>query len=342
LFFEATRTITNGAAADPDPAAGTVVPVGLVNDIQTVQPGNAPTARLELALEAPVAETVTLDLWIVRESNADSSLTDYPANRFYLLEAAVVVAGGTRVSRAIPRGGKIYARMVSETVTADRSLYMAGTPDQEGTGSTGGASAVSVTTLPGPKGNVSPSALALFTNAMNTLAMRQYLTADPVITNTQLMLPRVNDKGHDMSAEQWAAGAEDNVNNVFAIASKPVVGPTYAVSKFVSAALATNHVAKATPGMLYSVSGRLDIGAAAATYYLLAMDAAALPANGAVTILWSKKLIMPAVQVDVTFEKDFRGGVYGATGLVFALSTTEFTLTISAAASLKLDVVLFK
>jgi hypothetical protein len=197
--------------------------------------------------------------------------------------------------------------------------------------------------LPGARGQAGAAALATFADNANVLAMRQYRVTPPVMTDTQLLLPQVDVSGNDKSAEQFAAQSENNVLNVTQVQMLPVVSPTFAMSKFVSAALATNAVVKASPGVLFSVSGRMDISAAAANYWLLAMDAASLPANGAVTIVWSTKLIMPAVQVDVPFSKDFRNGVYFASGLVFALGiTTEFTLTIGAQASLKLDSVLYK
>lgn len=429
MFYEASRLITNGAAADPDPTAGPIA-VGLLNEISAVQSSGGPTARIEFALEAPSVEGIVVDLWIAREVSGDSALTSLPANRFYLLEAGIAIPGSTRVSRAIPRGGKVYVRMISETISADRTLYLAGTPDQEGAGASGGAAAVSivgtpnvaVTSLPSPKGNAGPTSFASMANAMDILALsqylaadptltntqlllprvdvagyalvkspqfpaalgqtakalafsvvlasddhqkgasgpialaaaaeaanaltfRQYLSTDPVLTNTQLLVPRVTAAGFDMSEEQKAPNSENSVLGVTQIQMLPVVSPTFTWSKFVSAALATNHIVKAAPGVLRSVSGRIDITATGAptTYYLLAMDSATLPADGTVSIIWSKKLVMPVVQVDLNFEKDFSAnGVYFGSGLVFCLSTTEFTKTISASATLKLDSVLYK
>jgi hypothetical protein len=99
-----------------------------------------------------------------------------------------------------------------------------------------------------------------------------------------------------------------------------------------SSALEASHVVKASAGNLYSTAARLDSTAPSGTYYVQILNAASLPANGAVTHLTAPKKIQHTTGVDDEFYYEFDpGGIAASTGIVVVLSTTEFTKTISGA-----------
>lgn len=142
MFFEGTRTITNGQV-DDNPAAGPIAEAVMFNLQQSVI--GVPVTRVALALEAPSTDSVTVSLYAMREQPSPD-LSPYAGNRFYLVEAGIIVPGGSLVTRSMPRGGKLYARVTSAALAADRSLLAAALPDQTngGTGGStgGGASGV--------------------------------------------------------------------------------------------------------------------------------------------------------------------------------------------------------
>jgi hypothetical protein len=97
-------------------------------------------------------------------------------------------------------------------------------------------------------------------------------------------------------------------------------------------ALATSKVLKAAAGTFYGASVEIDATAPTATYYILVLDAAALPANGAVTSLRSISVQHTSTFTDyIEFSDDREAGIAFTTGCVVALSTTRATLTVSGA-----------
>jgi hypothetical protein len=90
---------------------------------------------------------------------------------------------------------------------------------------------------------------------------------------------------------------EDPTNRVMATQNKPLAVTTYCWSSDMSAALEASSITKATPGVLRSIDGRIDSTAPSATYYLLVMNSATLPADGAVTRIWYPKKIQHFLSV---------------------------------------------
>lgn len=105
---------------------------------------------------------------------------------------------------------------------------------------------------------------------------------------------------------------------------------TKAITRFSSTALEASRVIKASAGRLYELMGRVDKTAPTADYWVLIMNAASLPADGAVTLLDHFKIVHTN-GVDNFFDFNDPFGAYGSSGLVVCLSTTEFTKTISGA-----------
>ncbi len=97
-------------------------------------------------------------------------------------------------------------------------------------------------------------------------------------------------------------------------------------------ALVTNAPVKSTAGILQGIIGRLDSTAPNGTYYLQILNATSLPANGSVTHLVAPIKFIHTSGIDQPFSFDYTVLCIAATtGIVLALSTTEFTLTISGA-----------
>lgn len=137
---------------------------------------------------------------------------------------------------------------------------------------------------------------------------------------------------HIKVGEQFQPTAEDNPNGVIATISKPLAVSTYVYSVALSAALEASRAVKASAGVLRSVTARLDSTAASGTYYLHVLNAASLPANGAVTHLVAPVKRIHVLGTDDIITWDLTGnGIYASTGIVIALSSTEFTLTVGGA-----------
>lgn len=114
--------------------------------------------------------------------------------------------------------------------------------------------------------------------------------------------------------------------------SSPAASTSTAWAKDVSAALEASSIAKASAGVLRLVSGRINSTAASGTYYVLLMDSATLPADGAVTLLAAPTKIVHVTGTDSPFILDFtEGGIAASSGIVVCLSSTEFTKTIGGA-----------
>lgn len=138
--------------------------------------------------------------------------------------------------------------------------------------------------------------------------------------------------GNLKTVGQYMPVAEDNVNGVYAVNNLPVAIANYAWSADLSAALEASTVTKATAGLLRQITGRIDSSAGTATYYLQVYNASSLPADGAVTFLITPIKIAHTTGTNTNFTVDLTmNGVYASTGIVVALSSTEFTKTITGA-----------
>jgi len=99
-----------------------------------------------------------------------------------------------------------------------------------------------------------------------------------------------------------------------------------------SAALEASSVSKATPGYLVTAFGRIDSTAGTDDYYVQFMDSATVPADGTVTFLCAPIRIAHTTGTSSTIDLDLkREYVYGASGIAWCISTTEFTKTVAGA-----------
>ena len=103
----------------------------------------------------------------------------------------------------------------------------------------------------------------------------------------------------------------------------------------ISAALENSSVASAVKAYFAGFSGRVDSTAATNTYYLQILNASSLPADGAVTFVVHPEKVVHTNGTDSLVDIDLTGNHgmrYAGTGLVWCLSSTEFTKTIIAGA----------
>jgi hypothetical protein len=114
--------------------------------------------------------------------------------------------------------------------------------------------------------------------------------------------------------------------------NRPTVSASVAWSVDKSAALEASTISKATAGNIRSASFRLDSTLASGTYYLLCMNSATLPADGAVTLLHAPTKIVHTGGVDDLINIDYTmNTIYSSAGIVYCISTSEFTKTIGGA-----------
>lgn len=143
--------ITNGAAATADPIASpATVPAANCFRLAARTPGyEEVSTRVLLDLEAPVAESVSVELYALDDADDDGGgnppttghwtrLCAFTALSGGRIQSCDLFAGGDGV--AYQSGGLFYLRMVSESVAANRRVYIAGRP---------GNGAVGANVLPG-------------------------------------------------------------------------------------------------------------------------------------------------------------------------------------------------
>lgn len=159
-----------------------------------------------------------------------------------------------------------------------------------------------------------------------------YNSTPPTVTNGQRVDAQADSAGNLKTVEQNMSTAEDNSNGVIAYQNKPLAVPTYCWSLDASPALEASSVSKATAGVFRSISGRIDSTAGSGTYYIQLINAASLPADGAVTLVMAPLKIAHTTGTNSNFNLDATvNGVPFSTGLVWCISTTEFSKTITSA-----------
>lgn len=137
--------------------------------------------------------------------------------------------------------------------------------------------------------------------------------------------------------EQQIPQAEDNTNGVYAVHHKPLAVSTYAWSVAFTAALAASLQVKTSAGVIRKVSGRVDATAPTDDYFLQLVNANALPADGAVTILDAPNKIAHLTGQDSDINIDYTdNGIYFSNGCFLVLSTTDFATKTIAGAYLSL------
>jgi len=198
-------------------------------------------------------------------------------------------------------------------------------PDGSSIGSSGGGGSSGV--------KAEDSAHASGDNGVVMLAKRTDTAAVSSGTDGDYSTVNVDSLGAMWMREVFAPGYENNTDGVANTYRKFPTTSTNAVSVDQSAALEASSVAKASAGRFLGLLGRIDSTAGSGTYYIQVLNASSLPADGAVTHLKAPKKIQHTTGTDSDFEIDVNdvGGIYASTGIVWCISTTEFTKTIGSA-----------
>jgi len=94
--------------------------------------------------------------------------------------------------------------------------------------------------------------------------------------------------------------------------------------------LESGSVSKNSSGNLYKVAGRLDRTAPTGVYYVQLLNASSVPADGAVTLLFTPIKLVHTTGIDTYFDLDASpAGLPATSGIVWVLSSTEFTKTLA-------------
>lgn len=135
MLFAASATVEPGTVG-PDPVANPGdVPDALLLRFSRQYPASQPTvAPTWLVLDAPAAESVTLDAWVLDDGSdvdpgADDPTAGLASRKFYLLEAGVTLTGGElkALASAVPLAtGTVYAAITADTLTATRTIRGSG------------------------------------------------------------------------------------------------------------------------------------------------------------------------------------------------------------------------
>ena len=129
--------------------------------------------------------------------------------------------------------------------------------------------------------------------------------------------------------DSQAPNYEDGTNGVAATVHKPLANDDYTWLHYNSTALEKSAVISADPANVKNVYVRIDASYATDDLWIFVMNAASLPADGAVTHLCAPVKIQHVTGTDSARSIEFGDeGRYASTGLVVCVSTTEFSKTL--------------
>jgi hypothetical protein len=180
-------------------------------------------------------------------------------------------------------------------------------------------------------GVITPSVTT--TGLLNTLPEAIYNATPTTRTEGQAGVFQSTSLGDVKIAEGYVDKFVDNTNSVAWTVLTPLAVATNAITTDISAALEASSIAKATAGRFYSSQGRIDSTQATGTYFIMVLNSATLPADGAVTRLCDSLKINHTTGVDSNYTIDFTsiGGLWASAGIVTCISSTSYTKTIGGA-----------
>ena len=134
MQFEASINLPNATGVDPE-----TNPIGrdkLLYVSPRLSGADVPNQAVTFFLEAPVGETITIDLWAVREDqpkNLEPSTPDpIPSTRFALIATGLVITGSRLLQQHVKGvAGALYAEVTAETLSTERTLFAGGSPNVE-------------------------------------------------------------------------------------------------------------------------------------------------------------------------------------------------------------------
>lgn len=158
------------------------------------------------------------------------------------------------------------------------------------------------------------------------LAVRTDTAASSANTTGDYATVNNDSLGHLWSREGYAAQAEDNTNAVLATASRPLSVSTYSWTSFQNLGANATLNVKATTGNVFSVTCHNTTGVAR---YFQLHNTATTPAGGAVPA--ETHLVGANSELQIPSGYFGSNGLNFATGIAFAISTTEATYTAATA-----------
>jgi hypothetical protein len=179
---------------------------------------------------------------------------------------------------------------------------------------------------------LNPASASAVTQAVNTLPLAQYRALPLTGSDLMLLTLQSDISGTLKVREQFAPAAEDNINGVIGTQNVPLAISSYTWSTSFTSAITSSLLIKAAPGVLRSLSARIDQTAETRNYYLQLFDAASMPAEGTTTtsMLVAPYKVQHVTGSDAFVTADFtQNGIYASVGIMAILSSTEFTKTIT-------------
>lgn len=160
----------------------------------------------------------------------------------------------------------------------------------------------------------------------------KYNATAPTLTDGDRGDAQMDSKANLLNSLGTKLAGEDLTNDVIGVQNKPLALSAYAWSVDRSTDLEASSVTKTSAGVMRYFSGRLDSTLATGTYYVQFLNAASLPADGAVTTLTAPTKVSHVTGSDTPVVVDFTmNGVYASSGIVWCISSTEYTKTIGGA-----------
>jgi len=164
----------------------------------------------------------------------------------------------------------------------------------------------------------------------------KYNSTPPTLSNGEATSLQADSSGNLKVREQYMPGAEDNTNNVYAVAQLPLSSNTYTWSRFVNLGANSTLNVKSSAGNVFSIYCYNANGTAR---FLQIHNTATTPSGGATPVL---SYLVPATgAISIDSASLGAGGTAFTNGIAFAFSTTSTTYT-AATASDQLTIIHYK
>ncbi len=160
----------------------------------------------------------------------------------------------------------------------------------------------------------------------STTSQGTYVTSAPTLTNGGINSIQLDVNANLKAVEQYSGKYEDNTNNVAAVATLPLAVSTYSWTQFKNLQANSTLNVKSSPGNVKSVYCH-NIGGSSG--YIQLHNTTTTPVGGSTPIY---SFLVPSGGVTIVDGAFFgENGMNFATGIAFAVSSTEITYTADTA-----------
>lgn len=179
------------------------------------------------------------------------------------------------------------------------------------------------------------SAGSITDNGVMELTLRQDTPIEDTSADGDRQVAKSDNVGARYVHEVNRPGYEDNTNNIARVEMSPTTSTSNGWLPYQGQALDDGQVIVATACKVKSVTALIDTAAASDEYFLHVIDAAAVPANGAVTLAAPPVSVQHTAGTQSAIVIDFsEPGVSFTTGLTVYISTTQITKTIAGSVAI--------